>query len=321
LLRTITVAHKTLDAIDQAIERDQGGLFRRWLGYLLPQMSDAYRGEEDGHRSHLGASILGGECPRRIWYSFRWVTKPRFIARTLRLFNRGHLEEARFIAMLKMIGCEFWHQDENGNQFRIHFAEGHGGGSGDGVGRGIPDLPPTTAFVSEFKTHGEKSFIELAGKLDEWRAHRLNRQASPFTGQGVRAAKFEHFVQMQTYMRKMALAAALYMAVNKNTDDVYAEVITLDIEFADQFIDRGEKLVWMDEPPKRISESPGFWKCRFCDDRPVCHLKKAPERNCRTCRCVKPGRFKSWHCALHSMLIDTDTQRTGCDDYVRNPAI
>jgi hypothetical protein len=319
LLRTVTVAHATLDAIEACIRADQGGSFRQWQGKLFPQAEDAYRGEEEGHRSHLGASILGGECARHIWYSFRWATKQKYDGRTLRLFNRGHLEEPRFVAMLMMIGCEVWQFDENGKQFRISWADDHAGGSGDGVARGIPDLPKDTAAVCEFKTHGEKSFIELAGKLPEWRAWREHR-VGQFPGQGVRIAKFEHFVQMQTYMRKMGLAAALYMAVCKNTDDLYAEVVHLDTDFADQFLDRGEKLVWMDTPPNKISESPGFFKCRFCDHRPVCHLKEAPDVNCRTCVHSKPGKGASWHCDLHRCIIDKATQQTGCQSYVRDTA-
>jgi hypothetical protein len=325
LLRTVTVAHKTLDAIDNAIRADQGARFRQLEHELFREAvdttADAFRSDEDGFRSHLGASILGGECARHIWYAFRWVTQGNFDGRTLRLFNRGHLEEPRFIAMLKMVGVEVWQYDVDGKQFRISWAEGHAGGSGDGVGRTIPDLDPMTAAICEFKTHGEKSFIELAGKLPDWRAYREDPTRRQFPGQGVRIAKFEHFVQMQTYMRKMGLAAALYMAVCKNTDDLYAEIVTLDIEFADQFLDRGEKLVWLETPPKRISESPGFWKCRFCDDRPVCHLNAAPAVNCRTCRFSKPGPAASWHCTKFGCPLSKELQLTGCQQYERNPAI
>jgi hypothetical protein len=319
LLRTVIVAHKTLDAIDAAIRADDGASFRLWQGKIIPELDDWCRGEEDGRRGHLGASVLGKDCPRAIWYGFRWAHKVKFIPRMLRLFNRGHLEEGRFIAMLKMIGCEFWFQDDAGKQFRIEFADGHGGGSGDGVGRGCPDLPQNTAFVTEFKTHGENSFIKLAGKLLDWRAHREGK--GQFTGEGVRNAKFEHFVQMQLYMHKMGLAAALYMAVCKNTDDIYAEIVHLDTAFAEQFVNRGETLVQMLEPPKRINESPGFWKCRQCDDHGICHSNKPPELNCRTCKFVSPGKAGTWHCALHRALLDRDRQRVGCTDYIVNPSI
>lgn len=292
----ITLATQTLAKIDSMIHADQGAAYRGWLGKVIGHIGDAYRTDEDGHRSHMGASMIGGECARSIWYNFRWATKSNFGGRLLRLFNRGHLEEARFIAMLLMIGCEVYQQDENGNQFRVSHAEGHFGGSGDGVVIGIPDLPAGTAALCEFKTSAEKPFNEVKAK-------------------GVREAKFEHYVQMNIYMRKMGIAVALYMVVNKNNDELYGEIIYLDTAVADQFLDRGEKLVWMEDAPEKINNSPGFFKCRFCDHRPVCHLKAAPDRNCRTCAYSKPVEGKQWICRLHDQHIDKDTQLKGCKDY------
>lgn len=313
------VAHATLDAIDAAIAADDGAAFRQHQGKVIPTLDDAFRGEDEAHRSHLGASIIGRDCARDIWYGFRWVYSAKPEPRMLRLWNRGHLEEGRFIAMLLTIGCEVWQVDENGKQFRISWADGHCGGSGDGVARGFPEMP-TTPALTEFKTHNEKSFTKLAGKPEDWRAYRKNPNGA-FPGEGVRIAKFEHFVQMQTYMRKMGLAAAVYFAVCKNTDDVYAEVVHLDSEFADQFLNRGEQITFLREPPKRISESPGFWKCRFCDRHPVCHMGAKPELNCRTCDHAKLGRNGTWHCGKHKVLLDKARQLSGCTDHVLMPGL
>lgn len=314
----ITIALQTLRKIDAMVAADQGSAYRGWLGKVMPHIGDAYRTDEDAHRSHLGASMLGRECSREVWYKFHWATKKDFSGRMLRLFNRGHIEEARFIALLLMIECEVYQQDEHGKQYRITFADKHGGGSGDGVIVHIPDVPAGTALLGEFKTHGEKSFIELAGKLDEWRKY--VEGIGPFTGKGVRDAKFEHFVQMQLYMRKMGLPAALYVAVNKNTDDLYAEVVMLDSIIADQFLERGEKLVWMPAPPKKLNASPGFFKCRFCDERPVCHLGAAPDHNCRTCRFSAPVANGEWSCGnpVCAGPIDKATQLRGCSHYEMN---
>lgn len=308
-------ALETMRAIDRMIEEDQGSRFRGWLGRVLPHIGDAYRTDDDGHRPHLGASILGDECPRKIWYSFRWATRAKFDGRLLRLFNRGHLEEGRIIACLLMIGAQVYQQDANGKQFRISWAEGHAGGSGDGIAIGIPDAPAVT-FLLEFKTHGEKSFIELAGKLNEWRDYVQGKGA--FTGKGVKECKPEHYTQMQLYMRKMGLVAALYVAVNKNTDDLYMEIISLAPEYADQFLDRGETIVWSKSAPKRINPSPGFFKCRFCDERPVCHLGAAPDLNCRTCQFSEPIADAKWFCNKHRMELPKQKQLLGCPDWHQN---
>ena len=310
---TIHIAHKTLDAIDNSIEKDQGSSFRGWLGKVIPHIGDAYREGEEPFRTHLGASILGNECARAVWYNFRWATRPHFNGRMMRLFNRGHLEEARFIACLLSIGVQVYQQDENGKQYRISFAEGHAGGSGDGVGVNLPDLTTGVPALLEFKTHSEKSFIELAGKLDEWRKFRLGK--GNFTGQGVRVAKFEHYVQMNLYMRKMGLSCALYGAVCKNTDDLYMEIVTLDTDIADRFLDRGDRIVWLKQAPKKLNESQGFFKCRFCDHRAVCHLKHTPDVNCRTCAYSEPIAGAKWFCNKHMKELSKENQFEGCGSW------
>ena len=322
-MATIHVALATIRAIDAGIEKDGGANFRGWLGKVIPHIGDAYRTEKEGFRGHLGASLLGGECDRAIWYGFRWTTKGAFEGRMLRLFNRGHLEEARFIAALLSIGCQIYQQDEAGKQFRISFAEGHGGGSGDGIAVGVPDVAAGVPLLTEFKTHSEKSFIELSGALKDWRKHVAGD--GPFTGKGLREAKFEHYVQMQIYMRKMNLTAGLYVAVNKNTDDLYVEIVPADSIIGDMYLERGDKLVWAKTPPAKMNESPGFWKCRFCDHRALCHLGAVPAMNCRTCQFADPVRGGEgvWHCSNEVCPgpISKETQVTGCSHYERSRVI
>lgn len=295
------LAAKTLEAIDKAVEADGGNLYRHYLEQVLPHIGDAYRQDEKPFRSHMGASQIGGKCARQIWYGFHWVTEPDFPGRVLRLFNRGHLEEGRFIALLLMIGCQVYQQDNEGNQYRISHAGGHAGGSGDGIVVGLPDLPPGTAALSEFKTHGEKSFNDLKKN-------------------GVRQSKHEHYVQCNVYARKMGLDISFYLAVNKNTDELYAELLPLDIETADRFLDRMDKLVFMQEAPQKISQSPSWYECKFCDFRNVCHKKKPPAINCRTCIHANPEPDGTWSCnvGFGAVEIDTDAQLAACDKWELN---
>lgn len=320
----VTIPYETLRRMDQRIRGDQGNAYRNNLKRVLPHIGDAYRSDEDAFRSHLGASIIGRECARDIWYSWRWATKKLFSGQMLRLFNRGHIEEGRFIALLLTIGCQVYQQDGDGKQYRIAHADDHMGGSGDGVVIGLPDLVAGQPALGEFKTHNEKSFSELAGS--NWRKHLdyklgLSKTAIQFDGAGVRDAKPEHYSQMQVYMRKMQLAVCLYVAVNKNTDDIYCELVALDSTHADVMLERGDKLVDMPGPPKGISESPGYYKCKFCDHMGVCHLSAAPERNCRTCAFSTPVRGETggkWYCRLREVPIDKSIQLVGCEHYAVN---
>lgn len=301
-MSNIVLATKTLEAIEDVVFKDQGATYRGWLGKVIGHVGDAYRDTEESFRSHLGASLIGKICAREIWYGFHWATKPSFSGRMLRLFNRGHLEEARFLALLLSIGCQVYQQDEHGKQFRIRAEGGHFGGSGDGVVIGLPDLAPGTPALVEFKTHGEKSFKELASK-------------------GVQEAKFEHYIQMQVYMRKMGLAVALYLAVNKNNDELYGEIVTLDVIIADQFLDRAAKIIWMTSPPAMINKSVGWFDCKFCDQKPVCKMKKEPEVNCRTCDFSLPAEDAQWHCGKTNSMIPKEVQLVGCESYIKSSVL
>lgn len=311
---TPRIATQTLATIAAALERDQGASFRQHLRHLMPLAEDAYRGEEDPFRSHLGASIIGRECARELWYSFHWTTAPSFEGRILRLFNRGHLEEPRMVALLQMIGCTVWQFDEEGNQFRVAGYKGHFGGGMDGVLLGIPELPDEPV-LGEFKTHNDKSFQKLKGD-------------------GVRESKFEHYVQMQTYMGKNGFRWGLYMAVNKNDDELYAELIPFDQVTYDRFQERSVMIIDAVEPPARINNSPGWYKCKFCDFSPVCHGAAQPDKNCRTCRWSTPVDGGKWICENPIVLakaeaqgwedpieLDKDAQLKGCEDYEQHPLI
>lgn len=295
------LATKTAQAIEAALQKDQGAKFRGHLGELMPLAGDAYSTKEDDWRDHLGASLIGRECAREVWYGFRWATLKKFDGRMIRLFNRGHLEEPRFVALLLMIGCQVWQLDPDGKQFRIGGHMGHFGGSLDGVAKGIPDLPPDTPVLTEFKTHGEKSFIKL--------------QAD-----GVMSAKWEHFIQMQLYMGKNSLTWALYCAVNKNTDEIHLELVRFDEQQYLRYLGRSAMIIEAVEPPPKINQSPGWFKCKFCDHRDLCHGEAMPARNCRTCTYLRPVDGAKWVCTLKfdTEEVSREKQRTGCESYTVN---
>ena len=296
---TVYHAVKTMAAIESSMKADQGAAYRVWLGKVIPHIGDAYRGADLPFRSHMGASGLGKKCERAIWYGFRWATKPNFDGRMLRLFNRGHLEEARFIALLLSIGCEVYQQDSNGKQFRISDAGGHLGGSGDGLVMGLPDLDSGTVALCEFKTACEKKFLEMQSN-------------------GLREANFTYFVQTQLYMGKMGYGVTLFMMTNKNTDHIYAELVVFDPAIYERYLDRGVTLVFTEQPPKKLSESPGYYECKFCDHYAVCHKGETPAKTCRSCHYAIPERDGTWTCNNGpKRVLTTLEQYTACDKYER----
>jgi hypothetical protein len=261
-----------------------------------------YESKPQEHRPHMGASLIGHQCSRNIWLTWRWAMKPEFSGRILRLFSTGQREEPRLIEELRGIGATVWDTDpESGGQWRVSACRGHFGGSLDGVAKGLPEAPKTVA-VLEFKTHSNKSFADLVAKK-------------------VQASKPQHYAQMQVYMGLMDLDRAMYLAVNKDTDEVYSEWVHFHRDTFEQLLERAQSLIDMTEPPARISEDPAFYVCKMCNFWKLCHGEQAAEMNCRTCCHATPGDVGTWRCESHGKQISIEEQRAGCNAHLLLPAL
>ena len=251
---------------------------------------------DSGPRSHLGASIIGHECERYIWFSFRWMYYEKYSGRMQRLFQRGHLEETRVTEWLRGIGFTVHQFDEQGQQYRVIFSDKHGGGSSDGVGEMPTRYGKFEPLLLEFKTQKDKKFNILQGS-------------------GVQKEKPMHFIQASIYGRRHGLQYCLYIAVNKEDDDLDVEVIELDWDLADAEMNKADKIITSEFPPRRISDNPSFWKCKYCPALGICHLGAPVERNCRSCYYAVPVENGEWTCNYWKNTIPKDFIPKGCDQW------
>jgi len=264
-------AEKTKKVIDREIEASQG----------------------KGWRNHLGASIIGKECARQLWYTFRWAKRIAHDARLLRLFNRGHREEPALVQMLRRSGVHVLEEDpETGKQFRILDHGGHFGGSLDSKLYDVPEFR-LTWILGEYKTYSSKSYAQLQKK-------------------GLAKHKWEHVVQMQIYMHYEELPAALYIPVAKDNDDMDPLIVEYDESVALKYIDRAAKIIFAPSPPPKISESPAYYKCKWCDYYEICHHNENKAKNCRTCVNAEPVDNGQWECLLFNHILTIKEQELGC---------
>ena len=288
---------------------------------------------DEGHRNHLGASEIGHPCSAKAWGKFRWLKKEKFSGRMLRLFKRGHFEEPKFIQQLRGIGFDFrefaepplytWDGDslatvKEGKQFRIVGCNGHFGGSLDGMTMAPARYGIEKPMLVEFKTHNEKSFTKLAGSKDK------STGARKFvTGtNGVRINKPVHFSQMCAYGRSYSFEYALYVAVNKDSDELYFEIVPLDWNHADDLFRKAASIIASQEQPGKIAQTETFFECKYCDLVGICHRGELPEKNCRSCIHALPIEGGQWFCDNEADCIPA-TEKTlskeriasGCDDW------
>jgi len=249
-------------------------------------------------RPHLGASMGADPCLRKLWYSFRHAKKVNFEGRMLKLFQRGHKEEYVFVDDLNRAGIRVINETLEGEQFRLVCAQNkHVSGSTDGFAEVLTDAHPSltmgTTLVCEMKTHGENSFKKLKKE-------------------NVKNSKPLHYGQMQIYIKWTRdtwgadITQALYVAVNKNTDELYIEVIQYDPTYAQQIENNMIHVVESESIPKKLHTDPSRFECKYCDYSDVCHTDTFKlEVNCRTCIFSKPMADGTWYCKHKDTTIDT----------------
>jgi hypothetical protein len=250
-------------------------------------------------RTYIGASMLGNECRRAVWYKFRWAHPPEdFSPRMLRLFDTGQREEARIINDLRAEGVSIFGQQQEFNALGGHLC-----GHIDGIAGGLPETPKTL-HVLEIKTHNDKSFKALL--VD-----------------GVRKSKPMHYVQMMLYMHYLDYKRALYVAVNKNDDSIYTERFEYDKRVATYMIDVAQTIIQAPFAPPKLHENPdapAAYACSWCPAKGVCHDRQPARRNCRTCLSSsalvpQDASDAPWYCDHWKKLLTLDEQRAGCPEH------
>jgi len=267
--------------------------------YSIPELIDKFHEKKpQHHRDHLGAYLLGHPCDRWLWLSFRWAVAPKFEGRTLRIFRRGQLEEATIKDDLREIGVQF---KAGMAQERVDFGYHIGGSIDDIALSGVPGAPKSKHIV-EYKTHNKKSFEQVEDK-------------------GVESAKWEHYVQMQLYMHGTKIDRALYVAVCKDDDRLYAERVEYDQDVAEKALARGKRIALSDRMPEPLSTDPSWYQCKWCPAHSFCHGDRlTKEVNCRTCAHSTSTPESIWICERHAgNEIPVEWQREGCGSHVLHP--
>ncbi len=260
--------------------------------YLEEYSVESYPSE---HRNHLGASSIGDECWRKLWYTFRWVKLGQAEGRMRRLWNRGHREEPVFEEFLIWAGIRIKTiNPETDKQYVFSKVNGHYGGSTDGIA--IITWADKLEIIGEFKTFGSKYFEKLKKEK-------------------VKLSNPKYYKQMVSYGKEFKCRNGLFCAVNKDNDEVYFEFVDLDWSLADEMEKKATDIIYAQLPPPRISEQPAYWLCKGCTFNGICHHGEAVEKNCRSCVHAVPAEKAQWGCGKFGQLIPKDFLKVGCNEH------
>lgn len=250
------------------------------------------QGDRGGFRRWLGASMIGHACKRFVALSFRCAFHSAFKGQTLRIFENGHRAEDRIVEDLEASG-----------KIRVlsrqHTVDmpggmGHAGVTLDGVA-----FEDGGYNVLEMKTMHAKGWKELSEK-------------------GVMQAKRQHYCQMQFGMELTGLPGALYVAENKDTNELYLEYVRYNGAVAEALLALARAVIAGKELP-RCSERPDWYECKWCPAYGVCHGDAFPRAHCLTCCHASPAEGGRWRCGKWDAEIPDAELPKGCADHVYVP--
>lgn len=297
-------------------------------------------------RKHLGFSLIGDECQRKLWYGFRWCKMPNPEPRVKRLFDRGHKEEDRFIDYLRGIGCtvkpfdpnyRLFHSVDNKEYFVLQTTDDMY--IEQAISSGYLDVSDDPRHVEQANNQGITFPVQwkvstvhghAGGSLDgkgylperfgiteqilfEFKTHN-SKSFTELKKKGMKMTKPVHYAQCCAYGYMLNLNYVCYMAVNKDNDDLHIEVVQLNHKTGETLVQKAERIIHIQEPPPRLHENPTFFMCKMCDYFSICHAKGEVERNCRSCRHAEPAKDKQWVCNKHQQLLTDEIikQEYGC---------
>tara|TARA_R100001591_G_scaffold16626_3_gene22971 strand:- start:3304 stop:4086 length:783 start_codon:yes stop_codon:yes gene_type:complete len=251
---------KTNTLSQQALSHLRASPFDPIADAIKKEVDDAILRNEQKRerRKYLGASSIGEECSRKIQY--RFLNYPQdemsgFSAQTLRIFQFGHEIEDYTAKWLRDAGFDLRTEDKQGEQFGFSIADDQIRGHIDGV---ICNGPVTMGYPAlwENKSSNDKRF-------------------QSFVRHGVAKANPTYATQIALYQTYMDLSEqpALFTVVNKNTSEVYYELVPYNQELAQAASDKAVNILTASKVGDilpRVAQSKDFFLCKFCEFRETC---------------------------------------------------
>lgn len=308
MLMAPIIAQKLLDAIDAAIVAEGGA---KRLYDLFDQQCDTDPIEYfESSGKCLGASSEGHPCLRSVWLGFRWASPRRVSAKGTRIFHRGSIEELRLRSYLLLAGVTLRTPKQLDAKGQNRYFDAHKAGANDGAVFGVPDMP-NEPMLLEGKAINSATFEKLTKLVGG-------------IPQGLKIGKPDHYTQVQRYLSQFSnkrgpYQFALYVAVNKDSEELYAEIVPRD-EYEISRIDASAKIViFGTQAPDRIG-GPAHYICKsMCDHQAVCQGGEAPIKSCRTCTHfgVTP---RDCVCETFAKKLTHDQQKAACPSWLVHPS-
>lgn len=206
--------------------------------------------QKDAPRKYIGASVIGSECWRAIWYSLHddKFKRLEISPRLQRIFDTGHRLEELVKDWLEEGGLRIYRDFREVMDFEYRYFRGH-------IDCALLDKYGDIIGLIEIKTAKDSEFKK-------------------FVKHGLKKWHPSYYAQVQSYMGMSKVDQTYELVVNKDTSHLADELIIFDPKHYDALRQKARGIQLANTEPPRISSSPVWWQCKMCDFKEVCHNDK-----------------------------------------------
>lgn len=215
--------------------------------------------QEQAPRNYLGASRLGVACERALQYEYLHAPADPgrdFPGRVLRVFEVGHALEELAIRWLRKAGFDLYTQKAKGGQFGFSVAGGRIQGHVDGViNAALASLGLSCPALWECKTMNDKSWRDTV-------KHGVAKSKPVYAAQ---IAIYQAY--MESAIPGISRNPALFTAINKDSQEIWFELVPFDGGLAQQMSDRAVRVIAASEASEllpRHATTPTHFECKWC---------------------------------------------------------
>ena len=211
---------------------------------LSKKIEKAQSRDDKQTRDYIGASGIGAECLRQIWYEYKGTKAEAVPTKIRRTWAIGrHLEGLilDWLADAKIEIARTWIDIESEG---MPFFRGHV----DSVWmkKGKPFA------IIEIKTAKDASF-------------------NIFVKKGLRAWSPQYYAQIQSYMGMSGIHKAYILVLNKDNSEISDELVEFNEVFYKSLQRKASMIASAEVAPPKINNSPLYFKCKMCKFNKVCH--------------------------------------------------
>lgn len=195
-------------------------------------------------RDYIGASGIGAECLRQIWYEFKGTQAEAVPTKIRRTWAIGRHLESLILDWLSQIGIEIQRSWIDLVADEMPYFKGHV----DSVWmkKGMPFA------IIEIKTAKDASY-------------------NIFIKKGLRTWNPQYYAQIQSYMGMSGIHKAYIMVLNKDSSDLADELVEFDPAFYQTLRNKAQMIANANVAPPKINGSPLWYQCKMCKFNKVCH--------------------------------------------------